>query len=101
MVIEPGSFLLFASAGYSRATIPDVIYSGNVQSRGGVMLRNRTGARVDAVGFSRGIACTETAPASLSQSVLRLDCQDTDVNAIDFVPIVPALPRNSADTSRC
>jgi hypothetical protein len=102
--MEPGSFLLFAGSGYIRTIVPDVSYDGDIQRRGGVMLRAPTGARVDAVGFSPGIACTETAPAPgplPGQAVLRLGCQDTDVNAFDFVLVAPPFPRNSLFTSGC
>jgi hypothetical protein len=101
---ETGSFYLLADIDYSRATVPDQVYNGDVQRTGGVLLRSRPtatnpmGARLDAVGFSRFNQCTQTLPAQAQtgfadQSNFRVS--NTGNNAFDFVRISPALPRNS------
>ena len=109
--MEAGRYLLLANVNYTRAVPPDVTYTGDVQRLGGVMLRgaptstNPTGVRIDAVGFSRFLPCTETLPAQpqsaafVDQSSIRFGTVDTNNNAIDFTLITPAFPRNSTFTS--
>jgi hypothetical protein len=102
---EVGSFYLLADVNYSRPTLPDQVYNGDIQRTGGVLLRGAPspvspqGARIDSVGFSRFNACTQTLPAPAQttfadQSDIRVS--NTAVNAFDFVLISPSFPRNSS-----
>lgn len=109
--VEAGRFLLLANTNYTRAVPPDVTYTGDVQRLGGVLLRgaptatNPMGARIDAVGFSRFLPCTESLPAQaqsstfVDQSVIRFGDIDTNNNGFDFTLIAPSFPRNSTFTS--
>jgi hypothetical protein len=105
VILAPGERWLIANlSGYTRGLIPNQVYTSDVtaptlaeiQSRGGVLLRNAPpegfpiGAYVDAVGFSQGLQCTETAPARpqtgfLDQANLRANPVDTNVNRRDFI----------------
>lgn len=101
---QVGQFFLVANAdGYSAAIPPDLTYSGvEIQDLGGVRLRDHAGARIDGVGFTNGLACTETAralaqveaddPKALANS-RDVASADTDVNQIDFRQL-PRHPRN-------
>jgi hypothetical protein len=111
VILAPGETWFIANlAGYTRGIIPNQTYITDVsvpgiseiQSRGGVLVRGVApvgapfGAYIDAVGFTRGLTCTETAPARpqfgfLDQASLRVGLIDTNVNARDFVLYGPVL----------
>lgn len=100
-VLEPkgqvGQFFLVANSdGYSAATAADRTYSmKDIQDAGGVRLLNNQApaAEIDAVGFTDGLDCTETAAAQLQvpatdpaalANARNIVSTDTDVNQIDF-----------------
>jgi len=105
-----GQFYLLANAGYTRATPPDQLYVGDIQRLGGVMLQRPSlvpglpQQKVDSLGFSRNVSCTESAPARpqlpfSDQSNLRVDPFDTNNNANDFAIVgPPTFPRNSGSS---
>jgi hypothetical protein len=104
VLLAPGEqWVIVNASGYTRGLIPNQAYVSDVisptlveiQSHGGVLLRAAAppgfpmGVYVDAVGFSTGLQCTETAPARpqlnfADQANLRFGI-DTNVNRRDFV----------------
>jgi len=114
VVLQPGERWLIANlAGYTRGLIPNQTFTteptdpalAEIQSRGGVLLRaapvvgTPTGQYVDAVGFTQGLQCTETAPARAQagfadQANLRVNPVDTNVNRRDFIVYGPTSATN-------
>lgn len=90
-------FLVANCAGYGGATPPDLCYFGDIQDLGGVKLLNPNLPpllqKVDAVGFTLGLQCTETCPAEAQTAAedpqglcnsRDVDSTDTDLNCVDF-----------------
>jgi hypothetical protein len=83
---------VFATPNQTYATLPSQTPRREISDLGGVIVRTASNAYVDAVGFSSGLPCTETAPArpqvgNRSQVNLRVGQfgqVDTNVNARDF-----------------
>jgi hypothetical protein len=113
VVLAPGETWLIANVGYTRGVPVNQFYTSDVtrpalneiQNFGGIIMRTTPvvapGSYVDAVGFTRGLACTETAPARpqigfRDQANLRVGLVDTNVNARDFVLYGPVLSATAA-----
>jgi hypothetical protein len=85
---QQGEYYLVANAlGYSRATTPDLTYTGTVPLNGGVKLVDMANVTHDSVGFVANNACTSGSPATaqrVSDDQANLRVAETGYNAVDF-----------------